>query len=398
MSELFSNPKLSFLMLVALFLVAALALQGVREAAAPWTALGPWASPLSPDRAVVTWWGEESKGMVEYGPADDYAGTGILPEAAPGEGGELQQATLSGLTPGTRYAYRVRLGRSVSPVCYFSVPPEEFRPFTFLVYGDTRTHYDHHALVTARMAEEDAEFVVHVGDLIESPTQGEWQAFLSSASPLLHTMSFLCVIGNHERNSRTYYDLFSLPEGGGKFGEQWWSIRWGEVLLVGLDSNLQYLKLTGLKKETDWLREVLSQEARYKFIFFHHPLYSSDPYYGDDESLAKLWAPIFREAGVTAIFVGHCHNYEHVVRDGLHEFVTGGGGAPLSPLSPERVKGSVLGIENILHYLRVTVAVDGVRVEMVPVARVEGGAAVPLPGDPMEKVELAPAGVAVGSR
>ena len=395
MSELFSNPKVGFLMLVALFLVAALALQGGREAQAPWTALGPWASPVSPDQAVVTWWGEGLGGTVEYGPAATYEGTGVLPNAAPGEGDELQRATLSELTPGTRYAYRVRLGRMVSPVCYFTVPPEEFRPFTFLVYGDTRTHYDHHALVAARMAEEDAEFVVHTGDLIESPTQGEWQAFLSSGSPLFHAMSFLCVIGNHERNSRTYYDLFSLPEGGGKFGEQWWSLRWGEVLLVGLDSNLQYLKLTGLREETDWLREVLSQDARYKFVFFHHPLYSSDAHYGGNESLGTLWAPIFQEAGVTAVFVGHCHNYEHVVRDGVQYFITGGGGAPLYPLSEERIEGSVLGIEDILHYLRVTVTEQGVRVEMVPVARVQGEDVIELPGEPMETVELTPAPVPV---
>ncbi|HIP99088.1 TPA: hypothetical protein EYH33_00890, partial [Candidatus Bipolaricaulota bacterium] len=76
MSELFSNPKPAFLILVALFLVAALALQGGREISVPWTALGPWASPLSPDQAVVTWWGEEIKGTVEYGPAAIYEGTG----------------------------------------------------------------------------------------------------------------------------------------------------------------------------------------------------------------------------------------------------------------------------------------------------------------------------------
>ena len=391
MSELFSNPKPAFLILVALFSVTALALQGGRASSVPWTALGPWASPLSPDQAVVTWWGEEIKGTVEYGPAAIYEGTGVLSDAAPGAGGELQRATLSGLTPGARYAYRGRLGQAVSPVCYFTVPPQEFRPFTFLVYGDSRTHYPRHALVAARMAEEEAEFVVHTGDLIESPTQAEWREFLASGSPLFQAMSFLCVIGNHERNHRTYYDLFSLPAGGGKFGEQWWSLKWGDVLLVGLDSNLQYLKLTGLREETDWLRETLSQDARYKFVFFHHPLYSSDAHYGGNERLGTLWAPIFQEAGVTAVFVGHCHSYEHVVRDGVHYFITGGGGAPLYPLSEERIEGSVLGIEDTLHYLRVTVTEQAVRVEMVPVARVQRGEVIELPGEPMETVELTPA-------
>ncbi|MCD5408474.1 metallophosphoesterase family protein [Candidatus Bipolaricaulota bacterium] len=332
----------------------------------------------------------KSRGRWNTGQRPLTRGPGYCRTAPGGEGNELGRATLAGLTPGTRYAYRVRLGQAVSPVCYFTVPPEEFRPFTFLVYGDSRTNYDLHALVAERMAEETAEFVVHTGDLIESPTQREWREFFSTGSPLFRAMSFLCIIGNHERNSRTYYELFSLPAGGGRAGEQWWSLNWGEVLLVGLDSNLQYLKLTGLREETDWLREVLAQDARYKFVFFHHPLYSSDAHYGGNESLGTIWAPIFQEAGVTAVFVGHCHNYEHVIKDGVQYFITGGGGAPLYPLSEERIEGSVLGIEDTLHYLRVTVAEDGARVEMIPVARVEGGQVIPLPPEPMETVELAP--------
>ncbi len=392
MKDLFANPRLGFLALAALFLLAALLLQPGKETA-PWTALGPWATPSSPTQATVTWWGEEVGGTVEYGPADLFQETGALPGTAAEGATPPQHVTLTGLAPGTRYAYRVRVGNSLSPVGYFTTPPESFRPFTFLVYGDTRTNYDHHAVVARRMAGEGAEFVVHVGDLIESPTEGEWWEFLASGEPLLRAMSFFAVIGNHERNSRTYYDLFPLPEGGGKAGHQWWSLSWGEVLLVGLDSNLQYLKLAGLREETDWLKGALAQDARYKFVFFHHPLYSSDPYYGGNQSLATLWAPIFREAGVTAVFVGHCHNYEHIVRDGVQYFITGGGGAPLSSLSPQRVEGSVLGVENVLHYLRVTVAADGVRVEMVPVARVEAGQLTELSGEPLETVELAPAPV-----
>ncbi len=388
-----NDAKFLILALVAALILGLAVLQGPREAPAPWTSIGPWASPVASDKAVVSWWGEEAPGEVEYGPAEEYEATGRLPERATGEAAEVQHVALTGLEPGTRYAYRVHLGKSVSEVAYFTVPPEEARPFTFLVYGDTRTHYDHHALVAKRMTMEEAEFTVHTGDLVESPIQSEWRAFLVSGEPLFGAMSFLCVIGNHERNSRSYYDLFALPPGGGRSHEQWWSLRWGDVLLVGLDSNLQYLKLTGLRKETDWLRKTLSADARYKFVFFHHPLYSSDPYYRGNESLANLWAPIFQDAGVTAVFNGHCHNYEHIVRDGIHYFVTGGGGAPLSSLDPDRTEGSVLGITNVLHYLRVRVTEDRVEVAMVPVARVEAGRVTELPGEPMETVELAPAPV-----
>lgn len=274
-------------------------------------------------------------------------------------------------------------------MAFFATPPTASGPFVFLVYGDTRTHYDRHRLVAERMSQEEgAAFVVHVGDLVESPSDLEWGEFLDSGADLLHSTGFYPVLGNHERNHSTYYDLFSLPPGGGRGKEQWWSLRWGDVLLVGLDSNLVYLKFTGLRDQTDWLSATLAEEAQYKFVFFHHPLYSSDAMYGGDEGLAKLWAPLFREYAVTAVFVGHAHNYEHIVRDGVHYFVTGGGGAPLAPLSPVRVEGSAFGVDFVLHYLRVAVGEDGVTVQMIPVARQDGNALVPLDEAPLEVVEL----------
>jgi len=398
--NLFQDPKQLLLALALLLLLGALAYQGAVERSQPWTALGPWAAPVSPTKTVISWQSDSpTTGTVHYGPADEYAAEGRLPyEAEAAEPQQLLHIELSDLSPGTRYAYQAESDEVESPVCYFSTPPEAFRPFTFLVYGDTRTHYDRHALVASRMAGEDAEFVVHVGDLIETPTSAEWRAFLGTGGPLFRSMSFLCVLGNHERNSRTYYDLFPLPQGGGRYGKQWWSLRWGDVLLVGLDSNLPYLKFTGLKKETAWLKEVLGEEARYKFVFFHHPLFSSDPHYGGDEGLAKLWHPIFIEAGVTAVFCGHCHNYEHIIRDGVHYVITGGGGAPFSPLSGDRTEGSVFGAENVLHYVRVEVGEEEVRVEMVPVAEVQDGEVVSLPGEPMEAFELYPAREPVGAQ
>jgi len=398
MRKPFGDPKAASVAAALLFMFGTLAFQPGHAQPRPWTELGPWSSPVSPTEVAISWWAEApALGIVRYGPSAEHQETGGLPSSvAMSEPAELAQVVLSGLIPGTRYAYQVELGAEVSPTCYFSTPPEEFQPFTFLVYGDTRTNYDQHALVAERMGREAVELVVHVGDLIESPTQTEWRAFLNSGKPLLRAMSFLCVLGNHERNSRTYYDLFALPQGGGRAGKQWWALRWGDVLLVGLDSNLQHLKFTGLQKETEWLREVLAQEARYKFVFFHHPLFSSDLYYRGNESLAKLWAPIFQEAGVTAVFCGHCHNYEHLVRDEIHYFITGGGGAPLTPLSGTRREGSVLGVENVLHYLRVSVSEGKAVVEMMPVAEVHAGEVTVLPGQPLETTELSKAACGVG--
>ncbi|MFH1609622.1 MAG: metallophosphoesterase family protein [Candidatus Bipolaricaulota bacterium] len=372
-----------------------LVLLAVGGFAQTWTALGPWATAVSPTEAVVTWKAPEpTTGRVKYAPAEAGPPWDWLVEPVNGSTGEpvatVASVRLVSLSPGTRYAYRVVLASGEeSPAAFFSTPPTASGPFVFLVYGDTRTHYDHHRLVAEQMSqEEDAAFVVHLGDLVESPSDLEWGQFLDSGADLFRSTGFYPVLGNHERNHSTYYELFSLPPGGGRGKEQWWSLRWGDVLLVGLDSNLTYLKFTGLRDQTDWLSATLAAEARYKFVFFHHPLYSSDEHYGGDEGLAKLWAPILREHNVAVVFVGHAHNYEHIVRDGVHYFVTGGGGAPLAPLSPVRVEGSVFGVDFVLHYLRVEVGEGGVTVRMIPVAREESGGLVPLDGVPLEMVEL----------
>ncbi len=357
---------------------------------------GPWTS-VTTDGVVVSFeLRQPVEGWVVYNPL----GT-ELTRSVEFRGEEtLHHVHLPDLRPGTKYAYRITLGNGDrTPPGHFETPPVGFSPFTFLVYGDTRTFYGRHAIVAKRMATDTAAFVVHTGDLVESPTRTDWDALFSSGRELFLSKLFFPVIGNHERNHLSYYQLFELPGAGGKVGKQWWSFRWGDVLFVGLDSNTQHLGFTGLRKETRWLEKILSQEARFKFVFSHHPLFSSDPHYGGNEGLAKLWHPVFVRNGVTAVFCGHVHAYEHIERDGVHYFTTGGGGAPAYPLG-EPVEGSLYAAAGILHYLRISVEEDAVRVEMVPVAEVplgeEEGEIRMLDGEPLEFFRIekkVPAGV-----
>lgn len=325
---------------------------------------GPWATATVEGVVVSFELSEPIDGRLAYAPAGNELENGI---PFTGEKG-LHHVLLADLKPDTLYAYRILFEEgSRSPVGHFRTPPDRFVPFTFLVYGDTRTFYDRHRVVAQAMAEDDAVFAVHTGDFVESPTQAEWNAFFTSGSPLFLSKLFFPVIGNHERNSITYYRLFALPGAGGKMGKEWWYFYWGGVLFVGLDSNTQYLGFKGLQVQTNWLKDILSREAHFKFVFFHHPLFSSDPHYGSNEGLARLWHPIFVENEVTAVFCGHVHAYEHIVRDGIHYVTTGGGGAPLYPLG-EPIEGTVFSAAGLLHYMRVTVGEDSVQVEMVPVA------------------------------
>src|SRR5437763_17206141 len=66
--------------------------------------------------------------------------------------------------------------------------------------------------------------------------------------------------------------------------------------------------------------------------------------------------PLFEKQHVTAGFFGHDHNYQHYLKNGVHYFITGGGGAPLYDVekAPEGITQRVVRTENFM-----IVKVDG---------------------------------------
>ena len=77
------------------------------------------------------------------------------------------------------------------------------------------------------------------------------------------------------------------------------------------------------------------------FVQFHHAPFSSGPHglpmiFGDPQSAVpmQVYAPLFEQHGVTAVFSGHDEMYEHSVVNGVHYYDIGIGGDGLrSPLS-----------------------------------------------------------------
>ena len=49
---------------------------------------------------------------------------------------------------------------------------------------------------------------------------------------------------------------------------------------------------------------------------------------GENPRMTAL-EPMFEKYRVSAGFFGHDHNYQHYLKNGVHYFITGGGGAPL---------------------------------------------------------------------
>ncbi len=362
-----------------------------------WPALpflhGPYTGCPTATEVTVSWTAEAPlRGWVEYAPWEEFVTSGSLSRSACHEptatGRETVHLRLRDLEPGTRYAYRVVLGedaaRWTSPVGTFATPPVAGGPVAFAVISDTQWQWDgvnRIQVVGDALAADPTpfQFILHAGDLVESPISRYWDHLFASLSGALLRAPFLPVLGNHERNSITYYRAFELPPGGGQGGKRWWALEFGDVIVVGLDTNVT--RPQEFNDQVEFVRERMGEGFVHKFVVFHHPVFSSDATYGPGtEGLQVLWHPVFVDLGVDIVFTGHAHNYERIERDGVTYLVVGGGGATLQPLAEDRLEGSRAGSDDHWFYVRVRTDSEGIHVEAVAVARLENGAVVPATG------------------
>jgi 3',5'-cyclic AMP phosphodiesterase CpdA len=346
-----------------------LAATSVASADAPRMVKGPYLQDLAPTSITVMWQLEPPAAarVTVSGPG----GARTLDVAA----GQIGEATLEGLVPSSRYRYRVEAGGArwdgeltTAPALGADVP------FSFIVVGDTRGGADAHRRVVERIAQEVPDFVLGTGDMVDDGyRQDQWQQFFDIEQRLMRDNVFFPAIGNHDRQGRgrtadSYRAFFSVPDNGADT-ERYYAFSYAAARVLVLDSNEYSFALTD---QTAWLeRELIAARqdprVRHVFVVMHHPPYSIS-LHGGNRELRERWTPLFERYGVSAVFSGHDHVYERAEHEGLHYFVTGGGGAPLyprrprsSPIDVEAVKK----LERAFHYLRVTVT--GARIEVTGV-------------------------------
>src|SRR5215211_5226505 len=137
----------------------------------------------------------------------------------------------------------------------------------------------------------------------------------------------------------------------------------------------------------EWLKaDLAAHPSVLKFAFFHYPIYSDNPtepaspYLLGSNGLEGL----LKANGVDIAFTGHAHIYERNLpsQSGLHNYITGGGGAPLgtlgtcTALDAYAIKFTTTGKAcgsapvptspaQVYHFLKVTV--DGTNVTIKPI-------------------------------
>jgi predicted phosphodiesterase len=301
------------------------------------------------------------------------------PRIIPAEGASdnVYELVIDGLTPGRRYRYEVACGSEVEQG-EFATAPVPGMPFSFVVFGDSRSNAGAHRMVVERIRREVPDFLIGTGDMVDDGSQErQWQEFFDIERDLLRENVLFPAVGNHDRQGRgrtadNFRKYFALPENS-LDPERYYAFTYGSARFLVLDSNAYSFSLTD---QTLWIEREL-QSARldprveHVFVIMHHPPFSVS-LHGGQTDLRERWTPLFEKYHVTAVFSGHDHVYSRAEHEGVRYFVTGGAGAPVYPRarrpSPIDVA-AVQYFERVHHYVRVQVIGRFVEVSAV---RVDG--------------------------
>lgn len=129
--------------------------------------------------------------------------------------------------------------------------------------------------------------------------------------------TLLAILGNHDvRKGHGDAQMRALGMPG-----RWWSRSFGDVQIVGLDSNEP--------DDTEQLRflkaKLAASNARWKIVALHHPPYSAG-YHGSSRAVRRAFSPLFERYGVQLVLSGHDHDYQRSKPvNGVTYVVSGGG-------------------------------------------------------------------------
>jgi hypothetical protein len=267
---------------------------------------------------------------------------------------------LTGLTPNTRYFYRVSSGNLSSGIYSFKTLPDDSYSgkIRFVLFSDTHDSDTASASKVLRAAktkirelygpdiENHVNGIFHSGDLVvsgNSLSQYTTQYFQPFAA-LSSNIPTMAVAGNHEGESPYFYKYMKLDDqsafpNNSALNEKIWQERVGNSLFIGMNTNIVGQYGTAMANWLDTrLKEVESDASiDFVFMFMHHPPYSElwfdvSTFDGGPAYIKNVLFPIIKKyTKVQQLHSGHTHGFERgtvqsTMTDGDFRFIIGGGG------------------------------------------------------------------------
>ncbi len=229
----------------------------------------------------------------------------------------------------------------------------------FAVLGDTRGSGDNsvNETIFSKIVEQvssfdpPVEFVIVVGDLVlgsdrAGPMDQQFARWKQIAKPWYDSDKMIgakvyVVPGNHDQGilkQHYWQEAFDYLPDNGPEGEKFftYSFEFGPVHFSVVNTSAPSL-LGSHTVNLDWLKDDLANTDKpIKLVFGHEPAYPAGPHRGSSLDAIppkrdKFWK-LLVDNGVKAYFCGHEHIYDHWIKDGVHQIISGGAGAP-GPLS-----------------------------------------------------------------
>jgi len=230
---------------------------------------------------------------------------------------------VTGLKPGTLYAYRVGAGKYWSEWFHFRTARSSADKLQFVYFGDVQVNM--RSLWTRVLPEvlkkaPDAQLAIYGGDLINRANRDvEWGEFFD-AGKILHTsVANMATPGNHdhydneqEENtiSKFWRPHFNLPLNGPEGLEEscyYFDLQGVRFISINSDQVEESDKYLAAQKE--WLKKVLSDNPnRWTVMTFHHPIFSPKTT-RDNKRMRDNFKPLIDQYRVDLVLQGHDHTY-----------------------------------------------------------------------------------------
>ena len=251
----------------------------------------------------------------------------------------IHEATLTGLTPNTKYEYRVGYGTDRRSDWY-RLETAGASVYDVLIYPDSQSgDYSQWEEIVKSSALRNPRTALYIsmGDLVDNGEHAyQWRTWLNSIKPLSANVPLATTLGNHEmytldwkmREPYAYLNYFAVPPNGNEtFNRRYYSYDFGDVHYVVLDTMLYESNHEDnhdthhpdlYDVQIQWLRQDLTANTKKWTVVLMH----RDPFqYAFDRSGVNravgfddegvLFMPIFDEFNVDLVLSAHLHSYRN---------------------------------------------------------------------------------------
>ena len=251
----------------------------------------------------------------------------------------IHEATVTGLTPNTKYEYRVGYGADRRSDWY-SLETAGASVYDVLIYPDSQSgdYSEWEEIVkTSALRNPRTALYISMGDLVDNGEQAyQWRTWLNSIKPLSANVPLAPTLGNHEmytldwkmREPYAYLNYFAVPPNGNEiFNRRYYSYDFGDVHYVVLDTMLYESNHEDnhdthhpdlYDVQVQWLRQDLASNTKKWTVVlmhrdpfqyaFNRPGANRDVGFNEE---GVLFMPIFDEFNVDLVLSAHLHSYRN---------------------------------------------------------------------------------------